>query len=42
MLTRCVPLFGSKRGCESGGWLEKLLSSPAIIRGGVGNTDFGD
>lgn len=32
-----VPLFGSKRGSESGGRLEMLLSSPAVIRGGVGN-----
>lgn len=32
-----VPLFRSKWGSESGGWLETLLSSPAVIRGGVGN-----
>lgn len=32
---------GSKQGCESGGRLETVLSSPAVIHGGVGNTWFG-
>lgn len=41
MLTWRVPLSGSKWGCESGGWLETLLSSPAVIRGSVGNAQFG-
>jgi len=41
MLTWPVLLFGSERCCESGGWLETLLSSPAAFRGGVGNARFG-
>lgn len=34
-------LSGSKQGCESGGRLETLLSSPAVIHEGVGNARFG-
>lgn len=41
MLAWHVLLSGSKQGCESGGWLETLLSSPAVIHGGVGNVRFG-
>lgn len=41
MLAWHVLLSGSKQGCESGGRLETLLSSPAVIHGGVGNTRFG-
>lgn len=41
MLAWHVLLSGSKQGCESGGWLETLLSSPAVIHGGVGDTRFG-
>lgn len=32
---------GSKQGCESGARLETLLSSPAVIHGGVGNVVWG-
>lgn len=41
MLAWHVLLSGSKQGCESGGRLETLLSSPAVILGGVGSTRFG-
>lgn len=36
MLARHMLLSGSKQGYESGGWLETLLSSPAVMLGGCG------
>lgn len=41
MLARHMLLSGSKQGYESGGRLETLLSSPAVMLGGVGITRFG-